>query len=263
MFIILLAFNNGLRAQAWNAMPPFSVIQSFSLKKDIPGTLEVPAALAGVKTFSVAAFGQQNYLLSSVRSVSLAAAIPAGRSHFGLLASYFGFSLHNETLLALAYARSMGTADIGIRFNVYRVATAGYGNIREVNAEAGACLHFSPDLTAGLHVANPFHFSTATELPSLPFTISAGLGWDASDNFYVGGMILKKAGMPTDLAAGIQYGFVKNLFARAGVSTAIPVFYFGLGYIFGDLKVDLISTLHPQLGISPGLMLSYFSGGTK
>jgi len=58
---------------------------------------------------------------------------------------------------------------------------------------------------------------------------------------------------------GLQYSFDKKLFARAGISTATSSFYLGLGFVLNGFRIDVTASLHPSLGVTPGMLLIYNS----
>ena len=55
--------------------------------------------------------------------------------------------------------------------------------------------------------------------------------------------------------AGVQYNFEKQFFARAGISSETGSPYAGAGLRWNELRLDMAVSYHPQLGISPGLMI--------
>jgi hypothetical protein len=57
--------------------------------------------------------------------------------------------------------------------------------------------------------------------------------------------------------AGLQYKFLPQLIARSGIATATSSAWLGLGIFVKEFRIDAIASYHPQLGITPGLMLAY------
>jgi len=54
---------------------------------------------------------------------------------------------------------------------------------------------------------------------------------------------------------GIQYQFAKQFFARAGIASATSTGYAGFGVSWSNFRLDVTGSYHPQLGVSPGLLL--------
>lgn len=148
--------------------------------------------------------------------------------------------------------------DVGVQFNYNSIKVAGYGTAVAISFEAGAIFHLTDKLNFGVHVNNPVGGKyNKGENEKLPFVYTAGLGYEASDKFFVSTEIQKEEDQPVNVNAGLQYKFLSQLSARAGISTATSSYWLGLGVMIKDLRVDAVAGYHPQLGITPGLMLLY------
>jgi hypothetical protein len=55
----------------------------------------------------------------------------------------------------------------------------------------------------------------------------------------------------------MQYKLLPQLLTRAGISSATSSFYIGLGLMIKSLRIDVTTSYHPQLGITPGLLLLF------
>jgi len=218
------------------------------------------AALASSKTLSLGFYGERRFMLADLSSYNLAFALPSSGGNFGLRANYFGGSSFNQSGLGLAYARSIGKVDVGAQFNYYQLKVEGYGNASAVNFEAGAIFHVSDQFQTGIHIYNPTRSSVGkTGEEKLPVVYSFGLGYDASEKFFIGAEIEKIEDQPVNVNAGLQYSFDKKLFAKAGISSATSTFYLGAGFLWNGLRIDVSASLHPSLGITPGVLLVYNS----
>ncbi|HWJ25046.1 MAG TPA: hypothetical protein VNS32_00795, partial [Flavisolibacter sp.] len=63
---------------------------------------------------------------------------------------------------------------------------------------------------------------------------------------------------PVDLFATVLYRFDERLFARAGLSASTSIFLMGARVVVNDFRIDVSASMHPNLGITPGLMLIYY-----
>ena len=158
--------------------------------------------------------------------------MPTSSGNFGLKAGYYGFSEYNETQLGLAYARKLGTKlDIGVQFNYNGVSISGYGNATAVSFEIGTIMHITDQLHAGLHINNPVGGKFGKDQQEkLPSVYTFGLGYDASEKFFVSTEIIKEEDQPVNVNAGIQYKFIPQLLARAGISSATSSVWLGVGF---------------------------------
>ena len=56
---------------------------------------------------------------------------------------------------------------------------------------------------------------------------------------------------------GIEYHIVEQLYLRGGYISNPSMFTSGLGVKIKELKLDLSAQFHQQLGLTPGLGMSY------
>ena len=246
---------------------PYTSLGAYSTKQaDVFSFGNNQAALASVKTTSVGIYGERRFLLSETSLYSLAAAIPTSLGNFGLQLNYSGFKNFNESKIGLAYSRSLGSKlDIGVQFNYYGYRIPTYGNASTINFEAGAIVHFSEKLSGGIHIYNPVAGKLGKSSDEkLAAAYKLGLGYDASDNFYVSAEIIKEEDKPVNVTGGIQYHFKKQFFVRAGFVSETTSGFGGVGIAWKNLRLDIAANYHPQLGFSPGLLLiANFKGKNK
>ncbi len=214
------------------------------------------AALAQSKHIAAGVYGERRFLLAATSVYTTAIAVPSKMGNFGVNLKYAGFEFFNENQMGLAYARSLGSkVDIGVQFNYYSYRVPSYGNANTVNFEIGAMVHLTNQLNAGIHVYNPVGGNFPKTGEKLSAAYKMGLGYDASERVFVCGEIVKEEDYPVNVNAGIQYRFMKQFFARAGISSATSATYGGVGVSWNIFRLDISSSYHPQLGWSPGLLL--------
>ncbi len=214
------------------------------------------AALAQVKSAAAGVYGEQRFLLSELNMYSAVVALPTKQGNFGLQADYFGFVNYNESQLGLAYARSVGSkVDVGIKFNYYSFKIPGYGNSSVVNFELGAIAHLSQKLNAGVHVYNPAGAGISKQGDEkLGSAYKFGIGYEASQSFFISSEIIKEEDLPVNVNVGFQYNFLKQFFVRAGIATETTSSYAGAGISWKNFRLDISGSYHQQLGFTPGLL---------
>lgn len=217
------------------------------------------ASLTQIKAASAGVYGERRFLLSELNNYNGAIALPTSSGNFGLSASYYGFSDYNESQVGLAYARKLGSkADIGIQFNYNNIRIAGYGNAAAVSFEAGAIMHITEQLNAGIHINNPVGGKFGkNEEEKLPSVYTFGIGYEASEKFFISTEVIKEEDQPVNVNAGMQYNFIPQLLARAGVSTATSSVWAGIGVLWKTFRIDVAATYHQQLGVTPGLLILF------
>jgi hypothetical protein len=215
------------------------------------------AALAQIKKAGVGVFGEQRFLLAENSVYGLAVALPTSLGNFGLQVQYAGFKNFNEHQLGLAYARKLGKLiDLGVQFNYYGYQIPQYGNATSVNFEIGAIMHFTHQLNGGIHVYNPVGSKMGKAGDEqLASAYKFGLGYNASDQFYVSAEMIKEENKPVNVVGGVQYQFAQQFFVRAGFISETGGGFAGVGLGWKNIRLDVSGSYHPQLGISPGLLL--------
>lgn len=215
------------------------------------------AALAQIKNPSSGIYGERRFLLAATNMYTALLALPTRQGNFAFQADYFGYKNYNESQLGIAYARNVGSKlDLGIKFNYYSFRIPGYGGSSAVNFEIGAIVHLTDKLNAGVHFYNPVGGTLSkTGNEKLSSVYQFGVGYEASDGFLISAEIVKQEGLPVNINAGVQYNFAKQFFARFGIATENGSPYAGAGVSWSNFRVDISASYHPQMGISPGLML--------
>jgi hypothetical protein len=214
------------------------------------------AALAEVKEGGAGVYGERRFLLAATSVYAAAVTIPTSKGNFGVSLKYLGFKNFNENQLGLAYARSLGKkVAIGVQFNYYGYRVPAYNNASTINFEMGALIQLTEKLKAGVHVYNPVGGKLSKTEEKITAAYKFGLGYDASERFFVGAEIVKEENFPVNLNAGFQYRFEKAFFLRAGIASATSIGYAGVGVSWSNLRLDITGSYHPQLGVSPGLLL--------
>lgn len=223
------------------------------------------ASLAQIKNASAGIYGEKRFLLEELSLYQLAIALPTASGNFGLKAGYYGFNHYNESQIGFAYGRKLGEkVDIGAQFNYNGVNISGYGNASAINFEIGTLLHLTDKLHAGIHAYNPVGGKLGkSQQEKLVSVYSAGLGYEASNNFFVSAELEKEENQPVNINAGIQYKFLPQLMARAGIATASSNAYFGVGIFLKSFRIDVTAGYHPQLGVTPGLLFLFNLSSSK
>jgi hypothetical protein len=217
------------------------------------------ASLAQIKSTQIGVAGEQRFLTKELGTYGAAAAIKTSLGNIGVQLGYTGFATANEQKLGLAYARSLGKAiDIGIQFNYLGLNIPSYFNASAVNAEIGVIAHVSEKFNVGVHAYNPVGASfSKINNEKVAAAYKLGLGYDASENFYCSAEVVKEENLPVAIIGAAQYQFKKQFFARGGFRSDNSTGFAGIGFVTKGIRIDIASSFHPQLGISPGIVLMY------
>ena len=228
------------------------------LHGDVFSSLGNQARLAGFTSFSAGAFSERKFMLQELTSLSASVAMPTSSGVFGLQLHQFGQASFSQMQGGLAYARKLSSkVDIGVQFNYYSLRIDGYGSTGTINFEGGAIFHFSEQLHGGVHVYNPVMAKLGKSEERLPAVYTAGLGYDASEHFFISAEIEKAESESLSVNTSVQYKFASRLLVRGGISSANSLFFFGIGTVLQNFRLDATASIHQQLGISPGLSLIF------
>jgi hypothetical protein len=266
LFFILIASTVPCRAQTVHQPVTAAYIRSGAYSTSQPDAFSFganQAALAQTNHLSAGLFAERRFLMQELSSFHLAFALPTASGGFGVNTGYFGNMDHNELQAGLAYGRKLGKkVSAGVQFNYYTIGVNGYGRASSVNFEGGLMFQLTGQCRAGIHAYNP----TGSKIgkygeEKLSSIYSMGLGYDASDRFFLSGSIEKTEDRPVNVQAALHYQFDQKLLARAGFSSGTANYFLGAGVLFSDLRLDVTASVHPQLGITPGLLLVYKTSG--
>jgi len=260
LLLVCIININSATAQSlrYSLAQPYISLSAYSQQQNDPLSFTGnQAALAQTKHAGLGIYGERRFLLNETSAYTFAASLPTRLGNFGIQLNYSGFKNFNENKIGLAYARSLGKkVDVAVQFNYYGYRIPAYGNASSINFELGAMLHLTDKLNAGIHVYNPvggkFGKSNDEKLASV---YKAGLGYDASDKFFISSEIIKEEDKSVNVIAGLQYSFAKQFFAKTGFISESNTVYAGAGISWKNLRLDISSSYHPQLGFSPGILL--------
>jgi hypothetical protein len=257
--LFIISFNQ-LSAQSlrYSLAQPYISLSAYSVQQnDALSFTGNQASLAATRHTGIGVFSERRFMLKETSIYTLGAAIPTRLGNFGIQINYAGFKNFRENKIGLAYARKLGKlVDVGVQFNYYGYSIPAYGKASAINFEIGAMFHLTDKLNAGIHVYNPVGGKLGKNSEEkLAAAYKIGLGYDASDKFFISSEIIKEEGKSVNVIAGLQYQFAKQFFAKAGFISESGTAYVGAGVGWKNLRLDISSSYHPQLGFSPGILL--------
>lgn len=225
------------------------------------------ASLSRLAQGGFAAYAERRFNLDNLNAYSFAAAIPMKQAGgFGLYGAYLGFAQSNQSQLTFSYGRKVSQGvDIGASFHYHNLQQSGiYGNSTAITGSVGLLLHLSDKITAGVNYFNPVRTSWKNaEGEHLPSRVTFGLGYDASEKVLVAAEIDKEEGQAVNVNAAIQYQMLPSLFLRAGIATQTSNYFGAIGLKLAGFNIEIASSYHPTLGLSPGVLLAATIGKQK
>lgn len=261
LFFLLLHLSAAAQYGGIALSNPYSDFGAYSQKQTpVTSVMANPAALASLKNTSAALRGERKFMLPELGHYMALVVLPTTAGTFGLSGLYAGNTDYNQSELSIAYGRRLGDkvqAGLQFRYNSIHISS-GYGNASVVSATAGIIFHATDKLSAGFNVVNPVpvYFGINKE-EKLPRQYSAGIGYEVSGKVLTGFSIIKEDSQPVTVNAGMQYRITTAVLVKAGISSAASTAWFGAGFSLRTFNIDVFSHWHPQLGISPGILLQW------
>lgn len=226
--------------------------------QDINSIFSNPAGLAFVSGTQFAAFGEQRFAGSGINNFAIGAGHQLGSGTFGLSVQSFGAESYSEQKVALAYARKLfDKLSIGVQFDYLNTSIDEYGSTGAITFDIGFMAPLNDEISVGVRAFSPVRVAL-TEQEDLPGLLGVGFSYHPSKKVSVDAEVEKA--VDTDLAvrAGLEYWVHPKLAIRAGGAANPTLATFGVGLRLNEqFKIDLASSWHQVLGISPGLGLRY------
>lgn len=223
------------------------------------------AGLGYIKKYTVAAYFDSKFLVSGLNTGAFAAALPLKKvGTFGLSFAQTGNKYLSENKFGLGYGRTFGeNFAFGIQLNYMGIRIGEGYNVRRgyITGELGLQAKVIKNLWLGFHVFNPMLVRMADfNNERIPVIFRLGLLYKFSEKIFVSPEVMKDIEHKAVVKVGIEYAPIKQVFIRTGIATNPFQNAFGFGFNLNGLKIDVSSTIHPQLGVSPQIGLLYRFG---
>lgn len=242
------------------ALPAYTAVNTYSVKfADAFSGAGNQALLSSLPEPVAGVYCERRFMLKELAFYAAAVTWPLQRSGLGMSIQYFGGQLFNISSVGIGYGRKLDEKiAIGMQFNYLSVHTAGYGNNNTCNAELGLLWQATESLYFGVHVYNLAGKQLNKTIPDKPATVfKVGLGYDISDKAFTSIEIEKTEDRPAGFNTGIQYIFARQFIGRIAIITGNSSYCVGLGWQWKYFRADIVSSWHPQLGLTPSLMLLF------
>lgn len=228
----------------------------FNSNLSAPGNI---AALTQLPAAGLGVYSERRFMLEELSLHHLSVNIPSGPGNFAFLANYFGYTRYNQSQISLGYARKLATnINLGTAFNYTNIRIPGYGSASAIHFQVGAIFQISERLRTGMQLYNPFSARIGKHSGQrLASVYTAGLGYEWSENLLTTLEIRKEQEKPAAIHTGLQYQPINVFLCSAGYVSEHNQFYFGVGYMFKQFRLDLSASTHQYMGWSPALLLLY------
>ncbi len=217
------------------------------------------AGLGFIKDYSFGISARNRFILSELNRFYAVAALPTKTGTFGLNLSYFGQPSFNEKKIGIGFGKAFGEKfSAGLQFDYLNIAIEEYGQRHLFTFEVGMQYKILEELSVGAHLFNPLRLDITEESDEkLPTVMRFGLSYTPSKKIALLAEVDKDLDFQPVYKVGIEYKVIDKLTLRTGFNANPFSAAFGVGLFVKDLVIDVSSTFHPVLGVSPALSLLY------
>jgi hypothetical protein len=261
--LILLTIHQIIFSQISNILPSTSSIAQTSVADTKSwSAFNNPAMLGYLENSEIGMQYENRYLISELSTKSVQAVFSNKLLNGGLSFSHFGYSLYNEMIVGLAFARNFSDKfAMGLQFNYYTAFFNALNSYRGAFLpQLGLSVKLTPEFSLGFQSFNPFQTNIQTDfaVKRLPSIFSLGTEYFFSNDLVLRTQIDKEVSSNYRLATGFEYQMMKMIYIKLGAYDSdylIPCL--GCGFGSGQLKLDLNCEMHPLLGLNTLAVVKY------
>lgn len=233
---------------------------------DIWSTRNNQGSLGFVRQNEVGAFYENRFFVKELTQSGFAAAIPIKKGTFGISYSSLGYKLYRESQATLSYGMKLSeNISAGIAFDYLNTKIADiYGQANAFTGSFGLTAKLLPQVVVSTHIYNPFRAKiTNYNNEKVPTIYKFGAQYIFSPKVFLVAEAEKTSAQKINIKGGIEYKPSSLIYIRAGGSSFPAQASFGIGVNYNGLKIDMSSSYHSVLGLSPQIGLSYAFGKDK
>lgn len=231
-----------------------------STLSDVWSTNNNQAGLGFMTDIAGGIFYENRFLLKETSYRAGAFVLPVKTGAFGLSVASFGYSAYSETKAGLSYGQRFGDKfSLGVQINYLNTKlNQDYGSKNSLTGAIGFIAKLNKEITMGVHVYNPTRSKLAEyDTEKIPTIMKLGLDYRFSEKVMVGVETEKDLNYNAVVKAGIEYHITEIFYLRGGISTSPTLSSFGFGLQMKNFKMDISSSFHQTLGMTPGISLIY------
>lgn len=208
---------------------------------DLFSFLNNPASLASVQRAGVGVYVENKFGLKELNKYFLTGIYEG----IGAVMAYEGDRDYNHSQAGLAYGKSLGKVNVGVRFNYNMVRMAGYGKVGTIGIELGSIWKITEKFFSGIRVSHPAVYSM-------------GAGYEISEQVFISASIIKEENKVINVQAGLQYIVDTAYYLSIGICSATASPWIVVGWQKKAMRISLAGSMHPQLGVTTSLGIQFF-----
>jgi hypothetical protein len=218
------------------------------------------AGIANLKSPILSFSFEKPFLGVDIKSQSALFAFPFKLGVLGYTISNYGIpNAYSSLKSGLSFARMFGPQlSMAITVNYHQLKIPNYGSNNTFYIEFGVQYILKENWILGAHIDNPGRFGYENNGHyDIPTVFRLGNSYQFSDQVLISidGKYLLNENL--DGSLGIEYSIIQWLKLRGGVSLNHFQQHVGFGFSYQDFLFDAAAIIHPRLGVSPQITLSY------
>lgn len=203
------------------------------------------------------------YGLKELGTIGLGFTFPNSILPAGFHLSSFGYDAYRTTMFRLSIGKSLNEQwKIGVAFQAAFLQTELMEEApKQFSTDIGVLYLPVENLLIGLLIMNfptfSVHKQSNDSQSIMDYTAQIGFQWKVINNLLMIGTLENNKAHLLIGNIGIEYTLFDNFFIRTGIQTAPLLPSFGIGYRLSAFTCHVATQIHPLLGASLGIGLSY------
>lgn len=228
--------------------------------RDVYSLVNNQAGIANLES-PILSFSFQNlFLETDIRSQSVLFVLPIRFGVLGYTISNYGIpKVYSNLKSGLSFSRSFGPQlAMGMTVNYHQLQIPNYGSNSAFSIEFGVQYFIIEKWVIGAHIENPGHFNYKAETYyKIPSIVRFGNSYQMNEQIVISIDGTYRLSENFDANVGIEYSLAQYLKLRGGLSVNHFQQYTGFGIDYQNFLFDVAVIMHPRLGVSPQITLSY------
>jgi hypothetical protein len=233
---------------------------------DVWSTRNNQGSLGFVRQAEAGAFYENRFFIKELTQSGFATVVPIKKGTFGICYTSLGHKLYRESHATLSYGMKLNefiSAGISLDYLNTKIADI-YGQANAITGAVGLTAKLLPQVVVSTHIYNPFRAKiTDYNNEKVPTIYKFGAQYIFSPKVFLVAEAEKTSAQKINIKGGIEYKPSSLIYLRVGGSSFPSQAAFGIGVDYNGLKIDVSSSYHSVLGISPQIGLRYAFGKDK
>lgn len=259
IIIVLLPFK--LSAQRFSTASFLGTGNSGLGKQSIYCVGSNPAGITALPTLTIASIYEQHFLSTEIESQTAFFSVPLTKTAFfaGGLSRYGIAKVSNVVGLKAVYAKQFGgRISAAVALNYHRFYVIHYEDDYTYSADLGFQYKFSGALCVGVLIRNVTMSAFNDDVEQwIPAEVGIGANYIVSPELSLALDTYYDIYTELNVKTGIQYEIDRLVKFQVGLNL-IPLQYFaGIDLSVSAFHINIASSFHSRLGVSPQLAISY------